>query len=100
MRSTTAYPPGHPRRAQLRTALQDVGAASVRVSFESNGGRYRLLSYGTEPERRRLTDSVTGALRTLALAVIREALPARPFHDGKRGRLVWNLEADRFEVGY
>ena len=59
----------------------------------------RLLSYGTEPERRRLTDTTTGELLTLALAVIRDALPARPFHDGKQRRLLWNLKADQFEVG-
>ena len=74
------------------------------VADSINRGRanldHRLRSYGTEPERRRLTDTATGELLTLALAVIRDALPARPFHDGKQRRLVWNLEADRFEVGY
>ena len=100
MRSTVAYPPGHPRREQLRRGLRDLPATSVRMNFESLADRYRLLSYGTEPERRQLTDTVTHELQMLAMAVVCEALPKRPFHDGKRGRLVWNLETDRFEIGY
>ena len=100
MRSTHPYPPGHPRREQLRTGLRNLPATHVRVNFESRDGRYRLLNYGTGPDRRRLTDGATQELRTLARAVIRDALPARPFHDGKPGRLVWNLETDRFEIGY
>ena len=52
MRSTVAYPPGHPRREQLRRGLRDLPATSIRINFESRAGRYRLLSYGTEPEWR------------------------------------------------
>ena len=81
---------------------------STRILEARRGSRRVSIFHGACPDtkpapalkRCKLTGSVTGALRTLALAVIREALPARPFHDGKRRRLVWNLEADRFEVGY
>ena len=100
MRSTVAYPPGHPRREQLRRGLRNLPVTNVRMNFESLHGRYRLLSYGTEPERRKLADTATHELQMLAMAVVCETLPKRPFYDGKRGRLVWNLETDRSEIGY
>ncbi|MCE2476104.1 MAG: hypothetical protein J4F47_11225 [Alphaproteobacteria bacterium] len=56
------------------------------MNFESQAGSYRLLSYGNEPERRKLTATATRALRTLAMAVIRETPPGRSLHDGKHGR--------------
>ena len=34
------------------------------------------------------------------MAFLCETLPKQPLHDGKRGRLVWDLETDRFEIGY
>ena len=100
MRTTTAWPPGHPRREQLRQELRGLPAASVRISFESLAGHYRLLGYRTGPERRQLTDTATRELRMFAMAVICEALPKRPLHDRKRGRLVWDLATDRCVIGY
>ena len=54
MRSTAPYPPGHARRTRLRRLLQDLGATSVGLTFESCRGRFLLLSYRTEPARHRL----------------------------------------------
>ena len=34
MRSTVAYPPGHPRREQLRRGLRDLPATSVRINSD------------------------------------------------------------------
>ena len=98
--STTRYPPGDPCRESLRTQLQSLDAETLHVAFVSRGGAYRLLSYRLEPVRRQLDDRATAELRLLVLAQIRICLPRRPFHDGKRGRLQWNLTADRFEIGY
>lgn len=100
MRSTAPYPPGHPLRARLRRLLQDLGATSVGVTFESRDGRYRLLSYGTEPQRRRLAEQPTQELQAFAMAQIRQALPGAPSQDGKCGRFSWALEPDRVEIGY
>ena len=99
-RPTAPYPPGHPRRARLRRLLQDLGAASVRVTFESRGGRYRLLGYRTAPVRHRLDERATQELRAFAIAQIRQALPGGPDQDGKRGRFSWALGQDRGEIGY
>ena len=100
MRPMAPYPPGHPRRARLRRLLQDLGATGVGVTFESRNGRYRLLSYRTEPVRRRLAEQPTQELKAIATAQIRQALPRAPIHDGKRGRFSWALGPDRAEIGY
>lgn len=100
MRSTIPDPPGHPLRARLRRRLQDLGAASVRITFESRRGRYRLLSYRTEPARRRLDGQATQELKAFAMAQIRVGLPGTPSQDGRRGRLAWNLGPDRVEIGH
>ena len=93
---------GHPRRARLRRLLQDqdLGGASVRVTFESRGGRYRLLGYRTAPVRHRLDGRATQELRAFAIALIRQALPGAPDQDGKRGRFSWALGRGRGEIGY
>ena len=98
--STTPYPPGDPRREDLRTQLQSLDAETLHVAFVSRSGTYRLLSYRLEPVRRQLDEHATAELRTLVLAQIRLCLPRRPFHDGKRGRLQWHLGRDRIEIGY
>ena len=100
MRSTAPYPPGHPRRARLRRLLQDLGAASVVVSFESRCGQYLLLSYRTEPARHRLAGQPGQALKAFAMAQIRQALLHAPDQDGKRGKFSWDLGPDRVEIGY
>ena len=100
MRPTAPYPPGHPRRARLRPLLQGLGAARVVVSFESRRGRYRLLSYRTEPVRHRLAEQPTEELKTFAMAQIRQPLSRAPSPDGKRGRFSWALGPDRVEIGY
>ena len=100
MRSAAPYPPGHPRRARLRRLLQDLGATSVGVAFESRGGQYLLLSYRTEPKRHRLAEQPTQELKAFAIAQIRQALPRAPNHDGKRGDLSWALGQYRVEIKY
>ena len=86
MRSTASYPPGHPHRARLRRLLQDLGATRVGIAFEGRDSRYLLLSYRTEPVRRRLAEQPTQELKTFAMAQICQALPRSPGSDGKRGR--------------
>ena len=98
--STTPYPPGDHRREGLRAQLQDLEAETLHVAFVSRGGAYQLLSYRLEPVRRQLDERATAELRTFVMTMIRHSLPRRPFHDGKRGRLQWYLERDRFEIGY
>ena len=98
--STTPYPPGDPRREDLRTQLRSLDADTLHVAFISRGGAYHLLSYRLEPGRRQLDERATAELRTFAMSKIRSNLPRRPFHDGKRGRLEWHLERDRIEIGY
>ena len=83
-----AYPPGHPRRARIRTILQPLGSTRVRVNFESREARYAALSYGLEPVRHQLAKVDADELRAVAVAVIQAALPTRPTQEGKRGRLV------------
>ena len=100
MRSAAPYPPGHPTRTRLRQLLQDLGATSVGIAFESRRGRYRVLSYRTEPVRRRLAEQPTQELKAIAMAQIRQALPRAPNHDGKRGRFAWALGPDRAEIWY
>ena len=100
MRSAAPYPPGHPLRARLRRLLQNLGAASVVVAFESRAGRYLLLSYRTEPIRHRLAERPTQELKGFAMAQIGQALPRAPSQDGKRGRFAWALGPDRIEIGY
>ena len=100
MRSTAPFPPGHPHRARLRRLLQDLGATSVTITFESRSGRYRLLSYRTEPVRRRLAEQPTQELQAFAIARIRQALPRAPNQNGKRGKSAWALGPDRVEIGY
>ena len=100
MRSAAPYPPGHPLRARLRRLLQDLGATGVRIAFEGRGGRYRLLSYRTEPVRHRLPEQPTQELEAFAMAQIRQALPRAPNHDGKRGRFSWALGPDRAKIWY
>ena len=100
MRSTAPYPPGHPRRARLRRLLQDLGATTIDATFESRNGRYRLLSYRSQPVRHRLAKQPTQELKAIAMAQIHQALPRAPNHDGKRGRFSWALGPDRVEIGY
>ena len=100
MRSAAPYPPGHPQRAGLRELLQGLGATSVDVTFESCNGRYRLLSYRTEPVLRRLDGKPTQKLKAVVTPQIRQALPPAPNHDGKRGSFSWALDPDRVEIGY
>ena len=100
MRSTALCPPGHPLRARLRLRLQDLGATSVGVTFESRRGRYLLLSYRTGPVRHRLAGQPTRELKVFAMALIRQALPRAPNQTGKRGTLSWALEPDRLEILY
>ena len=100
MPTTSPYPPGHPLRAQLRELLQDLGAASVKVTFENRGGQYRLLTYGTRPARHRLPEGATANLKAFAMAQLRRGLPGTPSHHGKRGDLSWDLRRDRLEVRY
>ena len=98
--STTPYPPGDPRREDLRTQLQSLDAETLHVAFVSRGGAYHLLSYRLEPVRRQLDARATAELRTFAMSKIRYNLPRTPAHDGKRGRLQWHLGRDRIEIGY
>ena len=100
MRPTAPDPPGHPRRAELRRLLQGLGATRVGVSFESRRGRYRLLSYRTEPVRHRLAGQPTQELKAFPLAEIRQAPHRAPSQDGKRGRFSWALGLDRVTIGY
>ena len=74
-RATVSYPPGHLRRVRLRRLPQDLGATSVGVTFDSRGGRYLPLGYGTEPMRRRLAEQATQEPKAFATAQIRQALP-------------------------
>ena len=99
---TTAapYPPGDPRREDLRAQLRTLEAETLHVAFVSRHGAYHLLSYRLEPVRRRLDEHAAAELRTFSMTTIRHSLPRRPFHDGKRGRLQWHLERDRIEIGY
>ena len=58
-----------------------------------------MRSYRVEPENVPLPARLTGQLRALAHAAINESLPrARPCD--KTGKLTWNVESDRFEIGY
>ena len=98
--SIVTYPPGHPLRAQLRELLQGLGASGVHVNFESRGGQYLLLTYGTRPTRHRLPEGATANLKAFATALIRQTLPGTPNHDGKRGDLSWDLRRDRLEISY
>ena len=98
--TATPYPPGDRRREGLRAQLRSLDADTLHVAFVSRGSAYQLLSYRLEPVRRQLDERATAELRTLVLAQIRQSLPRRPFHDGKRGRLQWHLERDRIEIGY
>ena len=100
MRSTVPYPPGHPLRVRLRRLLQDLGATRVGIAFEGRRGRYRLLSYRTEPVRHRLAPQPTQELKAFAKEQIRQALPEAPNHDGKRGGFAWAVGPDRVEIGY
>lgn len=89
---------GHPRWTRLRQLLQELGAASVGVTFESHRGQCRLLSYRTVPERHRLAEQLTQELK--AMAQICRALPLVPDQDDKRGKFSWALRQDRVETGY
>ena len=100
MRSTALCPPGHPLRARLRLRLQDLGATSVGVTFESRRGRYLLLSYRTGPVQHRLAGQPTRELKAFAMAQIRQALSLAPSPDGKRGMFTWALGPDRVEILY
>ena len=83
--AATPYPPGNPRREELRTQLQ---TETLHVAFVPRGGAYHLLSYRLEPVRRQLDERATAELRTLVLAQIRLCLPrgqARPAAVGPDG---------------
>ena len=95
-----AYPPGHPRRAELRAALQKLGSTSVRVNFETRDPRYHMLSYGLKPVRHKLSPDAAGELQAVATAWLQAALPPRPSHDGKQGELVWQLDTNRMGISY
>ena len=100
MATPIPFPPGDPRREQLRHQLRNLDADTLHVAFVSRQGAYQLLSYHLDPVRLQLDRPTTAKLRDLVTVQIRLCLPRRPFHDGKRGRLAWHLDVDRFEIGY
>ena len=50
-KAATPYPPGDPRREDLRAQLRTLEAETLHVAFVSRGGAYHLLSYRLEPVR-------------------------------------------------
>ena len=100
MATPIPFPPGDPRREGLRHQIRTLEAETLHVAFVSRQGAHHLLSYRLEPVRRQLDERTTAELRAIAITTIRNNLPRRPFHDGKRGRLQWHLDRDRFEIGY
>ena len=57
--TATPYPPGDPRREDLRAQLRTLEAETLHVAFVSRHGAYHLLSYRLEPVRRRLDEHAT-----------------------------------------
>ena len=94
-----SHPPGHPVREDLRSALRDRGAHSVRIRFQAARGGFQLRSYRVEPENVPLPAALTGRLRSLAHAAVNESLP-RARHRGITGDLTWTMESDLMEIRY